>query len=98
MRADGLGLSFHSALRHIIDHRGQVVRFDFDDDVSERAAGGEVHDADRGSLLAEADGRPVPLPAGEVLAPVRVATLLRSASLHAPSGVYRRPSPGTVGT
>jgi len=96
MRADGLGPSFDRALRHVIDHRGQVVRFDFDDDVSEGAAGGEVHDADRGRLLAEADDRPVPLSAGEELAPGRIANPLCSDPLPETTEIARRPHQDAV--
>ena len=68
MRTHGLILR-HGALRDVVDHRGEVVGFNLNTDITQGDRGREIHDADKRCLLAQTHGRPVPPATRQELAP-----------------------------
>src|SRR5439155_25876741 len=91
VRPHRLGLRSDGALRDIVDRGPQVIGLDFHDDVSEGRRGREVHDADKGGLLAQAHRGAIPPTTGEQLTSRGVADPLDANQLTKPVEVLRCP-------
>ena len=91
VRSCGLGLAIDRALRDVVDHRGQVVRFDLHHDVPEWGPRGEVHHPDKRGLLVQAHDGAVSPATREKLPSRRIADPLISNPFPEAFETLRRP-------